>query len=82
MSTDKDTHTIQFCCGTTCDAEANLAYVKELEQDRRILRDELYAARRTICLLHRKVDRRNKLLDEQDEVINGLIKGDTTGTTR
>lgn len=24
-------HTVQFCCGTTCDAAANLAYVKKLE---------------------------------------------------
>ena len=75
MSTDN--HTVQFCCGTTCDAAANLAYVKELEQDRHALRDELATAQRTIRLLHRKVERRNKLLDEQDEVINGLTKGDT-----
>ena len=46
MSTDKDTHTIQFCCGTTCDAAANLAYVKELEM-------ELKAAKRTIRMLRR-----------------------------
>ena len=66
MSTDKDTHTIQFCCGTTCDAAANLAYVKELEQDRHILRAELAAARRTIRLMRRQ---------------HGFIEGDTKGTT-
>lgn len=41
------THTIQFCCGTSCDAQANLAYVKELEM-------ELKAAQRTIRLLRRE----------------------------
>lgn len=74
MSTDKDTHTIQFCCGTTCDAEANLLYVKELE-------DELKTAQRTIRLLHRKVDRRNHYIDQLEEQVDGLIKGDTTGAT-
>lgn len=24
-------HTVQFCCGTTCDAKANLDYVRKLE---------------------------------------------------
>lgn len=80
MSTDS-THTIQFCCGTSCDAQANLEYVRELEQDRHQLRDDLATAARTIRLLHRKVERRDKLLDEQEEVINGLTKGDTTGAT-
>ena len=37
-------HTIQFCCSTTCDAAANLAYVRKLEQrvkDLEELLDEL-----------------------------------------
>ena len=90
-----DNHTVQFCCGTTCDAKGNLAYVKKLERQVELrgkalarnasiikgLESELAAAQRTIRLLHRKVERRDKLLDEQDEVINGLTKGDTQGAT-
>lgn len=80
MST-ADTHTIQFCCGTTCDAEANLEYVRELEQDRHRLREDIGVAQRTIRLLHRKVERRNKVIDEQEEIINGLTRRHTKGAT-
>jgi len=80
MST-ADTHTIQFCCGTTCDAEANLEYVRELEQDRHRLREDLGVAQRTIRLLHRKVERRTKMIDVMEETIYGLTKGDTTRAT-
>ena len=45
-SKNNPVHTIQFCCGTTCDSAANLAYVKELEM-------ELKAAKRTIRMLRR-----------------------------
>lgn len=34
-------HTIQFCCGTTCDAAANLAYVRELEARNQFLEELL-----------------------------------------
>ena len=54
------------CCGTTCNAQATLEYIKELEQDRHELRAELAAARRTIRLLRRE---------------HGPTEGDTTGAT-
>jgi len=81
MST-ADTHTIQFCCGTTCDAEANLEYVRELEQDRHNLRDDLGVAQRTIRLLHRSVERRDKMIAVMEETISGLTTTHTKGATR
>ena len=68
-------HTIQFCCGTSCDAQANLAYVKDLES-------ELKASQRTVRLLHRKVDERDADIAELEEVINGLTSTDTEGVVR
>ena len=67
MSTDKDTHTIQFCCGTTCDAEANLNYVKDLETLNAQLKVDLERAGRTIRLLMRRQ--------------HGPTEGDTTRAT-
>ena len=46
-------HEIQFCCGTSCDAKANFAYVKKLEQHILFLEQELKCANRSNRLLRR-----------------------------
>ena len=77
MSTDK--HTVQFCCGTTCDAEENLAYVKQLE-------DDLKAAHRANRVLLREYADLNDMFTVMMrlhplEIKHGPTKGDTQGAT-
>lgn len=67
-----DTHTIQFCCGTTCDSKLNLAYVRELEAKNRAL-IERNADLETMFTLAMRM---NPL-----EINHGPTKGDTEGVT-
>lgn len=92
MSTDS-THTIQFCCGTSCDAQANLEYVKDLEARNVELEMELKARDRALRILtHKHADLLALHCDLNAmftvmmrlhplEIRHGLTKGDTQGAT-
>jgi septal ring factor EnvC (AmiA/AmiB activator) len=54
-------HELQFCCGTSCDAQANLAYVKQLEAEHIDLEDRNLHLVKSICHAN---DRNTNLQDE------------------
>lgn len=64
-------HTVQFCCGTTCDAQANLAYVTALEAKLRKyteLLDDVYSyGKSNPCSAPNCVTYVVEAMDEEDE---------------
>jgi peptidoglycan hydrolase CwlO-like protein len=82
MSKDSPTsiprpHEFQFCCGTTCDAAANLEYVKQLELSVLDLEERNLHLVRSICHandkntdLHEQMDLRAKALEALAKDLN------------